>query len=132
MRRSQRPAPLQLLARGDAAGRAARVALDLARGDSVGRHDEQEEENGQDRKALGGAGDDAVIPGEEGQLVEAGDEVPARGDVASDEDAERDGEGVHAGNQGWGSAKRVGCGLAGEGMSSGALGEGIGAAGSVL
>jgi hypothetical protein len=32
-----------------------------------------------------------VFPGKYGQLIEAGDEVPARGDVASDEDAEGEG-----------------------------------------
>ena len=37
-----------------------------------------------------------MIPGEDGELIQAGDEVPACGDVASNEDAKgEDGEGVH-------------------------------------
>jgi len=49
--------------------------------------------------AGGGRGstyDDSVVPGEDGKLVEAGDQVPAGGDVASYEDSQgQDGEGVH-------------------------------------
>ena len=38
----------------------------------------------------------SVFPGKDGKLIQAGNEVPARSDVASDEDAEgEDGEGVH-------------------------------------
>lgn len=38
----------------------------------------------------------SVFPGKDGQLIETSDEIPARGDVASDEDADsEDGEGVH-------------------------------------
>ncbi len=40
--------------------------------------------------------DHSVIPGKDGKLIEAGDEVPSSGDVASYEDAKgQDGEGVH-------------------------------------
>jgi hypothetical protein len=40
--------------------------------------------------------DHSVVPGKDGQLIEAGDEVPSGGDVAGDEDAKsQDGEGVH-------------------------------------
>lgn len=68
----------------------------LLRGDALNGQDEEEEEDGEDGEALGGACDDAVVPGEDGQLVQAGDEVPAGGRVSRDEDAERDnGEGVH-------------------------------------
>jgi hypothetical protein len=38
----------------------------------------------------------SVIPGKERKLIKAGDEIPARGDVTRDEDAEgEDREGVH-------------------------------------
>jgi len=81
--------------------------------------DEQEEE-GEDDGGYGGSGlrrergpesakyvvfaiegsrhtyDDAVVPGEDGKLVETCDEVPAGCDVASYEDSQgQDGEGVH-------------------------------------
>lgn len=40
--------------------------------------------------------DDAVIPGEDCQLIQAGDEIPTGGDVSSEEDAEgEDGDWVH-------------------------------------
>ena len=43
-----------------------------------------------------GTDDNAVFPGEDGELIETSDEVPAGGDVASYEDAEgEDREGVH-------------------------------------
>ena len=39
---------------------------------------------------------DTVVPGEDGELVQAGDEVPASGDVSSKEDAKgEDGYRVH-------------------------------------
>lgn len=38
----------------------------------------------------------SVLPGEDGELIESGDKIPACGDVASDEDADgEDGERVH-------------------------------------
>lgn len=38
----------------------------------------------------------SVVPGKDGKLIEAGDQVPSSGDVASYEDAKsQDGEGVH-------------------------------------
>ena len=40
--------------------------------------------------------EDTVIPSKYGELIQSSDEVPARGDVPSNEDAKRkDGEGVH-------------------------------------
>lgn len=39
---------------------------------------------------------DAVVPGKNGQFVQPSNKIPPRGDVSSDEDAEReDGEWVH-------------------------------------
>ena len=38
----------------------------------------------------------SVVPGKDGELIEAGDKIPSSGDVASYEDAKsQDGEGVH-------------------------------------
>lgn len=89
---------------------------DLAIGDPLERDQERHEENGQYDEAFGGASlNDAVshctpalspilwqpynhtvVPGEDDELIQASDEVPARGDVSSKEDAKReDGDRVH-------------------------------------
>jgi len=62
------------------------------------RQDKKEEEDGEDSEAFSGSGDDSEVPGKDGQLVQAGDEIPAGGRVSRDEDSERDnGECVHGG-----------------------------------
>jgi hypothetical protein len=69
----------------------------LCRGDSICRHYEQEEEEGQDSKALCGPRKDAVVPGKDGKLIQPCDEIPARSDVASDKYADgQGGEWVHS------------------------------------
>jgi hypothetical protein len=68
----------------------------LVGSDALNGQDEEEEEDGKDGEALGGSSNYSVVPGEDGQLVQAGDEVPAGGRVSRDEDSERDnGECVH-------------------------------------
>lgn len=59
-------------------------------------HEDGKVEGSQDHNAAGYTQDDSVFHGKYGQLIEASNEVPARGDVASDEDAEGQGrERVH-------------------------------------
>ena len=70
----------------------------LVGGDAPDGQDKEEKEDGENGEAFGGSGDDSVVPGEDGQLVQAGDEVPAGGGVSRDEDSERyNGECVHGG-----------------------------------
>lgn len=60
------------------------------------RQDEQREEDREDGKTLGRAGEHTVVPSEYCELVQPGDKVPARSRVAGDEDANgEEGEGVH-------------------------------------
>jgi hypothetical protein len=60
-----------------------------------GQHQEKEEQ-GQDGKSLGGSGDNTTVPGENGELVQAGGQVPTSSRVSCDEDSKRYyGEGVH-------------------------------------
>ena len=58
----------------------------FAGGEAFEGEDEDKEEKGEDGEAFGCSGHDAVVGGEDGELVEAGYEVPASCDVAGDED----------------------------------------------
>lgn len=69
----------------------------FVRGKVDNGQDQDEEEDREDSEALGYPGDDAVVPSEDGQLVQAGSKVPARSGVACNEYSKRDnGECVHA------------------------------------
>lgn len=63
---------------------------------------------GQESEPFGGALNDSVVPGKDGKLVEARNEVPSSGDVAGYEDGKADDrEGVHRIAMSWGIACRA-------------------------
>lgn len=92
----ERASPAQLLSRGNASAQWAWVQLGLFVCNAVNGDQQEEEEERQDSEAFCCAGDDAAIPCEEGELIQADDQVEAGGRIPQEEDGKGEGrDGVH-------------------------------------